>query len=133
MKSRLVDLNGLPTNEQGAFRKADADLAVIAPVGAVVRTSYGTGPYVVEKITRFSHLEGPETSGPFWCLRVVHVDRYEEPRPFLYEDFSYLNQLVPCGGRICHLFEANGDEVFVIGRVGVLRPEHAQLSLFGQA
>lgn len=84
--------------------------------GDTVRTSYGTGPYVVRRITR-TDFEGHEA----YSLSLAEPSRPNVAR-------VAVNDLVAVGGRVLALMECNDDEVLLSRRPKGLAP--IQMSLF---
>jgi hypothetical protein len=121
------------------FRFASSPIERLVRLGSVVRTSYGTGPYIVAEISMFEYRPPEGGWFPHWSFV---VQRIAPDGAIVWGDRGrgWLNEIVPHGRRLLALFENNDDEVFVIGfRADALqqlapRPERAvQLDLFGVA
>lgn len=117
---------GAPLPEAG-FRAEDASLSnlgdLIVP-GVLVRTSYNTGPYLIDTVT---HHDG---SGcyivPCWSLTGLHADGGEHSRGWLNE---YVATWSDGSVRFLHVFLNNDDELFVVGE-GFRADRRGQLAMF---
>lgn len=109
-----------------------APIAELVQPGSIVETNYGTGPYCVVKV-----------AGPYpyddgclhWSLCLVDAKWRERGKRL--EANAWVNEIVPVDGRLLKLFEANDDEVVVLGfdeaAARLLQPKPVQLDLFGAA
>lgn len=95
----VADLNGYRVTQDMLRHPSGPRFCDLIGVGTVVRTSYGTGPYIVKDIREFVDY-GVETYS-LVCSDVDKSGRY------------FLNELVAVDGRMLALFVANDDEVFV--------------------
>lgn len=107
--SYIADLNGYRVTQEMLRHPSGAPLPELVETGTLVKTSYGSGPYVVKKIAPFVDY-GVQT----YSLRCRS--------PVLSGEF-FLNELVAVDGRILALFLANEDEVFLLGEMPV-EPGH---------
>jgi hypothetical protein len=87
-------------------------VADLVQPGTVVSTSYGTGGVVIEVKEYFYTAPTRETLSHFTII-YVPPDRAQKYRD---TDRYWINECVAVGDRIVMLFEANEDEVFVVGR-----------------
>lgn len=78
----------------------------LVPIGSVVRTNYGSGPYRVTRITE--HAIYGRMVFSLTCEDLQGRGNY------------YLNELVAVDGRLLKLFPANTDEVFIEDPAGQL-------------
>jgi len=97
--SYLADLNSYPVTQDMLRKPHGPSVGDLIQPGSVVRTSYGTGPYIVVDIGHYSYY-GVEAHS-LVCKDMDGRGRY------------YLNELVAVDGRILKLFLANEDEVFI--------------------
>lgn len=114
------------------YRRASRPISDLVRVGSIVRTNYGTGPYVVIEIAAFD--DRPPEGGwyPCYWLTVQPIrDGVWDRRS---SATGWLTEVVPYGRRLLHLFENNTDEVFVIGfhaeTARLMAPRPVQLDLF---
>ena len=97
----VADLNGYRVTQDILRHPSGIPLPELVKPGTVVKTSYGTGPYIVKSVSRWE-IYGVETHSL--------VCKSSEDS----NGDSYLNNLVAVDGRILQLFLANEDEVFVL-------------------
>lgn len=114
------------------YRFASRPIGNLVRLGSIVRTSYGSGPYVVVAIDVFD--DRPPEGGwyPHYQLTVQPIrDGVWDRRS---SATGWLTEVVPYGRRLLHLFEDNADEVFVIGfhaeAARLMAPRPVQLDLF---
>ena len=81
-------------------------IPAVIPVGAIIKTNYGAGPYKVKEIIK-NIVMSYETYS-FICMDINNVGRY------------YLNEFVAIDGRILKLFGNNNDEIFIVKAEGQL-------------
>ncbi len=86
--------------------------------GDTISTSYNTGGVVIEVKEYFYAAAMGETLSHFTIV-YVPSDRASKYRD---SDRSWINECVAIGNRILKLFEANTDEVFVVGRIQTAGP-----------
>ncbi len=86
-------------------------VADLVKPGDTVSTSYGTGGVVIEVKEYFYAAPTGEMLSHFTIV-YVPPDRGAKHRD---TDLSWVNECVAVGNRILKLFEANTDEVFVLG------------------
>ncbi|MBX3583253.1 MAG: hypothetical protein KF810_15290 [Rhizobiaceae bacterium] len=104
---------GVPDRRQ--YRRtlpAAPSVADLVRPGDTVATSYGTGGVVIEVTEYFYKAPTGETLSHFTIV-YVPPDRAQKYRD---SDRHWINECVAVGDRILMLFEANCDEVFVVGR-----------------
>lgn len=124
--------------DEYAFRLARGpSIDALLPPGTIVRTNYGTGPYAVLKVSQVDgqRIPGQQDCYPaHWSLDLVHLLRWADRRGKVPKPDSWINEVVPVDGRLLKLFEANDDEVFIVGfheNIGrLLAPKPVQLDLF---
>lgn len=82
--------------------------------GAVVRTSYGSGPYTVVLVDGPYFFHPPEEAAAYeiWSLHGVSPKEWAAGRR---DPSAWINDLVAVGGRILTLFSNNTDEVLIEG------------------
>ncbi|MBB6414072.1 hypothetical protein [Mesorhizobium sangaii] len=106
---------GLGVADRRRYRRTAPGAPTVADLarpGDAVTTSYSTGGVVIEVKEYFYAAPTGETLS-HWTIVYVPPDRvakYGDP------DRHWLNECVAVGNRILMLFEANSDEVFVVGR-----------------
>lgn len=85
----------------------------------LIKTNYGTGPYRVEKITKHTYYKICEA----YTLVLSYPDAPRNKNGELPKNYSYsfVNEIVAQDGRLLMLFEANKDEVIVIGKAKIRR------------
>ena len=114
-----------PTEEEYRVTpKGQKTVPQIVKVGDIVRTSYGTGPYRVEKITgpykqHYDAAKGQQVKAPesySFVLSDVDAKRTKEGKLPKNYSYSYINELVAVDDRLLALFMANEDEVFIEGK-----------------
>ena len=113
---------------EGGYRRTpegEPTVADLVAPGAIVTTSYGSGPYVVVRVSgpffydpdalgRTGRAQAGTGEGfPHYSLKMVRQRDFRAARPLAAD--SFINEVVAVGGRLLMLFEANGDEVFVQG------------------
>ena len=86
-------------------------VADLVKPGDTISTSYGTGGVVIEVKEYFYAAPTGEMLSHFTIV-YVPPDRGAKHRD---TDLSWVNECVAVGNRILKLFEANTDEVFVLG------------------
>ncbi|KAA0574643.1 hypothetical protein FZ983_27480 [Azospirillum sp. B21] len=91
----------------------EATVADLCPPGTVIRTSYGTGPFIVLACTRHEWCDPEGRIWPHHSLSLANADRPSRSAQ------SWINELVAVGGRLLHLFGNNQDEVIVDGFASV--------------
>jgi len=130
---------GYGDNLRHRFRFASSPIERLVRLGSIVRTSYGTGPYIVAEIAMYEYRPPEGGWYPHWSFV---VQRIAPDGAIVWGDRGrgWLNEIVPRGRRLLALFESNDDEVFVIGfRVDAAQcraptpPRPVQLDLFGAA
>ncbi|MDN5925596.1 MAG: hypothetical protein L0I29_00800 [Hyphomicrobiales bacterium] len=90
--------------------------------GDTVSTSYDTGGVVIEVKEHFYAAPTGETLSHFTIV-YVPPDRAAKHGD---TDRHWINECVAVGGRILKLFEANTDEVFVVGRIQTAGPRRTR-------
>ncbi len=104
----------LGTPDRCRYRRTPPGAPTVADLvkpGDTVSTSYGTGGVVIEVKEYFYAAPTGETLSHFTIV-YVPPDRGAKHRD---TDLSWVNECVAVGNRILKLFEANTDEVFVLG------------------
>jgi hypothetical protein len=99
------------------YRRTPPSVFTVADLvrpGDTVSASYSTGGVVIEVKEYFYAAPTGETLSHFTIV-YVPPDRVAKYRD---TDRHWINECVAVGDRILMLFEANGDEVFVVGRDG---------------
>jgi len=104
---------GVPDRRQ--YRRTTPGAPTVADLvrpGDTVATSYNTGGYVIEVKEYFYDAPTGEALSHFTIVYVpaTHATRYRDI------DRHWINECVAVDGRILMLFEANPDEIFVVGR-----------------
>jgi hypothetical protein len=107
--SFIADLNGYRVTQDILRHPSGPTVPELVKVGNLVETNYGTGPYVVKRISK--HLDYGVETYTLACSSPTHSGE------------SYLNELVAVDGRILDLFLASKDEVFLLGEMPV-EPGH---------
>lgn len=90
--------------------------------GETISTSYNTGGVVIEVKEYFHAAPTGETLSHFTIV-YVPSDRASKYRD---TDLCWINECVAVGNRILKLFEANKDEVFVLGRARTAEPRRSR-------
>jgi hypothetical protein len=106
---------GLGAPDPCRYRRTPPAAPTVADLvqpGDTVSTSYGTGGVVIEVKEHFHAAPTGETLSHFTIV-YVPPDRVTKHRD---TDLCWINECVAVGNRIVKLFEANTDEVFVVGR-----------------
>jgi hypothetical protein len=106
------------------YRRTLAGAPTVADLvrpGDTIATSYNTGGVVIEVKEYFYSAPTGETLSHFTIV-YVSPDRASNYRD---SDWHWINECVAIGNRILMLFEANPDEVFLVGRS---QPPDAQSS-----
>ena len=128
---------GYGGNLRHRFRFASRPIQSLVRPGSVVRTNYGTGPYIVAEIYQDDYR--PRDGGwyPYWGFVVQRVAP-DGAIVWGERGRGWLNEIVPFGRRLLSLFENDDDEVFVLGfdqrAARCVAPKPAapvQLDLFG--
>lgn len=104
---------GVP--DRSRYRRTPAGAPMVADLvrpGDTISTSYGTGGVVIKVKEYFYAAPTGETLSHFTIV-YVPPDRTSKYRD---TDRCWINECVAIGDRILKLFEANTDEVFVVGR-----------------
>jgi hypothetical protein len=106
---------GLGAPDPCRYRRTPPAAPTVADLvqpGDTVSTSYGTGGVVIEVKEYFHAAPTGETLSHFTIVYVPpdRVTKYRDT------DLCWINECVAVGNRIVKLFEANTDEVFVVGR-----------------
>jgi hypothetical protein len=114
-------------SDPGEYRQPlphDPALPDLVPIGATVRTSYGTGG-VVTAVYRYPVNLADGQTRDCWTIEITDPRRRGEASR------GWLNEYVVCAGRIRALFMANEDEVFVEdGAPLPMPPECCDMPLF---
>lgn len=92
--SFVADLNGYRVTQDMLRHPQGTPFFELVKAGDTVRTSYGTGPYIIKAIIP--------------CL-----DYSVQTYSIVCKGGYHLNELVAVNGRILHLFLANEDECFI--------------------
>ncbi|SMH26463.1 hypothetical protein [Mesorhizobium australicum] len=100
-------------------------VADLVRLGDTVSTSYSTGGVVIKVDEHFYAAPTGETLSHFTIV-YVPVDRATTYRD---TDHHWINECVAVDGRILMLFEANSDEVFVVGRARPANPQPSRTIL----
>ncbi len=102
---------------------------VVGP-GAIVRTSYGSGPYLVARVAGPWAYQPPE-GGRFdhWTLCLVDLREGKRRKGHDPVADSTVNEIVAVDGRLLKLFEVNLDEVLILERPAGLVIPTVQLAL----
>lgn len=122
-----------------SFRFASRPIGDLLRLGSVVRTNYGTGPYVVVEIERCEYRPPEGGWYPHYQLTLQPISSDGEI-VWASRACSWIGEIVPCGRRLLALFAANDDEVIVTGfradaahRLRAAPSEPLQLDLFAGA
>ena len=85
----------------------------------LIKTNYGTGPYRVEGISKYTCYGICEV----YSLILSEPNAPRNKNGKLPKDYSYsfINEIVAQDGRLLMLFEANEDEVIVVGKAKIRR------------
>ena len=85
----------------------------------LIKTNYGTGPYRVEEISKHTYYGICEA----YSLVLSEPNAQRNKNGKLPKDYSYsfINEIVAQDGRLLMLFEANKDEVIVVGKAKIRR------------
>ena len=111
--SYVADLNGYRVTQDMLRHPIGPKFRELLKEGDVVRTNYGTGPYIVDHIGKYP---------------AYGVDCYSLGLEDLNGKHGYgINELVAIDGRLLHLFLANEDEVEVMKDYKL--PEKPQLTM----
>jgi hypothetical protein len=105
---------GLGAPDRCRYRRTPPGASTVADLvqpGDEISTSYGTGGVVIEVKEYFYAAPTGEMLSHFTIV-YVPPDRGAKHRD---TDLSWVNECVAVGNRILKLFEANTDEVFVLG------------------
>ena len=97
-------------------QKTVSELVVIDDL---IKTNYGTGPYRVEGITKNTYYGICEA----YSLVLSDVNAPRNKNGELSKNYSYavINEIVAQDGKLLMLFEANKDEVTVVGKAKIQR------------
>ncbi len=124
------DLSVLGPPDAGELRREEESRPTIGellPVGTVIRSSYGTGPYRIESVTRY------QTYPAFHSWSLVLIDQKDGDFIRTKNDFCYINELVvEWDGeepRFRKLFATNNDEVFIVRQFAPTTDRRGQMSL----
>ena len=107
--SYVADLNGYRVTQDMLRHPQGAHWSELVHIGTVVRTSYNTGPYVVEQINEHI-IYGLKTISLVCSLPDA---KRRKDGQMMGEPDGWLNEIVAMDGRLLKLFKANEDEVFV--------------------
>ena len=128
--SPFSDLYKPPLDDE--LRAEDMTRPVVGDLlkpGMVVETSYGTGPYMIHRVTAHAYYEKYRA----WSLVLIYQRDGRWPDKPTGNDFGYVNELVVSWEngepRFRHLFLANDDEVRIIARHAVREDRNGQMSL----
>lgn len=97
----------------GRYRRTPPSTPTVAELvhcGDTVCTSYGTEGIVIA-VNEHSFTSRTGETFPHFTIVYVASDRFGRHRD---PDYRWINECVAVDGRILMLFEANGDEVFVV-------------------
>ena len=85
----------------------------------LIKTNYGTGPYRVEEISKHTYYGICEA----YSLILSQPNAQRNKNGKLPKDYSYsyINEIVAQDGKLLMLFEANEDEVIVVGKAKIRR------------
>ena len=85
----------------------------------LIKTNYGTGPYRVEDISKYTYYGICEA----YSLTLSDLNAPRNKNGKLPENYSYsfVSEIVAQDGRLLMLFEANKDEVIVVGKAKIRR------------
>ena len=122
--SYVADLNGYRVTQDMLRHPSGPPWNQIIHVGSAVRTSYDTGPYVVEAISEHEDY-GVKTISLVCSL--PNAKRRKDGK-MAGEPDGWLNGYVAVDGRLLALFKANTDEI-IIDSVLHLK-QNVQVSLF---
>ena len=97
-------------------QKTVSELVVIDDL---IKTNYGTGPYRVEGVTKNTYYGICEA----YSLVLSEVNAPRNKNGELSKNYSYagINEIVAQDGKLLMLFEANKDEVMVVGKAKIRR------------
>lgn len=88
------------------------DVSMIVWPGMQIQTSYGTGGVVIEVTGPYTHVGKDGRDYPHFTIVYVPAERFGR---HLSSDLCWINECVAVHGRILKLFNANSDEVIIIG------------------
>lgn len=123
--SYIADLNGSRVTPDMLRKPSGIELTQLIRPGIVVKTSYGSGPYIVESVHRHEIYGHEEYS---LILSGLNNKRRKDGTAHRGDSsYYYLNELVAVDGRILHLFVANKNEVFIVEGVAPEKPVQSKL------
>ncbi len=124
------DLSGLGPPAPDELRREDESRPTIGdflPVGTVIVSSYDTGPYRIETVTKH------QTYPDFHSWSLVLIDQKGGEFIRTKNDYCYINELVvEWDGetpRFRKLFACNNHEVFIVSQFAPTTDQRGQMSL----
>ena len=127
-----IRINGMAFPDDAELRAEDLSRPVLGDIikpGMVVQTSYGTGPYLVHRVTAHAYYDRFRA----WSLVVIQGNQDGTFKQANGNNFGYLNELVVSweSGQphIRHLFLANDDEVTLLAQHGFIADRAGQLAI----
>ena len=108
--SYVADLNGYRVTQDMLRQPSDPPWDKIIHVGSVVRTSYGTGPYLVEAISEHEDYGVKNIS---LVCSLPDAKRRKDGK-MSGEPDGWLNEIVAVDGRLLKLFKGSTDEIIVL-------------------
>ena len=108
--SYVANLNGYRVTQDMLRHPQGAHWSDLVHVGSVVRTSYSTGPYVVEAISEHEDYGVKNIS---LVCSLPDAGRRKDGK-MSGEPDGWLNEIVAVDGRLLKLFKASTDEIIVL-------------------
>ena len=127
-EAHSTDTAGLGVPDRHRYRRTPPRALTVADLvrpGDTVSTSYGTGGIVIDVKEYFYAAPTGEMLSHFTIV-YVPPDRATKYRDV---DRHWINECVAVDDRILMLFEANMDEVFIVGNVRSAHPHHSRAIL----
>jgi len=109
--SYVADLNGYRVTQDMLRHSKGPHWSQLVHPGSIVKTSYGTGPYVVESLHEYEHY-GIKLISLICSLPAAPRRKDGKMKG---EPDGWLNDYVAVDGRLLSLFLTNEDEVLVVG------------------
>jgi hypothetical protein len=121
--SYIADLNGWRVTQDMLRHPSGKHWSEIVKICSVIKTSYETGPYIVESISEYS-VYGVKVLS--FVLSKENASRKKDGT-MSGEPDGWINEIVAVDGRLLKLFKGSDDEVFVTGE---FNPVNVQVKLF---